>query len=123
MEVDFYRDLDSHWMAVFHGGLEFPSSHCFDGLFVETHAQTAQHADVAGAAVGSDYQAQCADALIFGLPSFFGEFRFRSINLPWRRNAATNVEDASPGTAAFTRTKARSLAGSNAAATAGTSAA
>jgi hypothetical protein len=35
-ETHFHVDLHRHWLAIFHGGLEFPLLHGFDGLLVKT---------------------------------------------------------------------------------------
>ena len=110
VEVDFDRDLDSDRMPIFHGGLELPVFHGFDGLFVQAHAQATQHPDVARAAIGSDDQAESADTLVFRFASFFRKFRLWGVNLARRGNAATYVEDASASTAAFTGAETWSLA-------------
>src|ERR1700722_9129004 len=110
-------------MAVFHGGFEFPVLHGFDSFFVETHTEAAQHANIAGTAVGSHDQAESADALVFRFARLFGEFRLGRVNLARGRNAAAYVEDSSTGTTALSWTKTRALAGTNPTAAAGTNAA
>ena len=113
MEVDFYGDLDPHGVTVFHGGLELPVLHGFDGLLIESHTKAAQHADVAGTAIGSDDQTESADSLVLRFASFFGEFRFGRVDLAWRGNTAADVEEASTSAAAFTGTEAWSLSRSH----------
>ena len=57
VEVDFDGDFDTYRVTVFHRGLKFPILNGFDGLFIEPHSKTAQHADVAWAAIRTDNQA------------------------------------------------------------------
>src|SRR5437867_862547 len=86
MEVDFDCNLNPHGVTVFHSRFKLPILHSFDRFFIQAHAQTAEHADVAGATIGSDDQTEGAYALIFRLSSFFRKLWLWRINLPWRRN-------------------------------------
>src|ERR1700722_10868644 len=123
MEVDFDRDFHSNRMTVFHSRFKLPVLHCLHGLFVEAHTKAAEHANICGSAIDSDDQAERADALIFGFAGFFGKFRFGRENLPWRRNAATDMENSAAGAAAFAWAKAGTVPGPYATAAAGSDAA
>src|SRR5262249_6160430 len=88
-----------------------------------SHAQAAEHMNVAGTPISSYNKAECADSLIFRLTGLFGKLRLGSVHRTGCGNAAANVEDASSGTAAFTRAKAEAFARSDAASAARTDAA
>src|SRR6201987_3085228 len=110
-------------MPIFHRRLKSPILDSLDGLFIEPHAQAGLHVNIARPPIHSHNKGQRADALILRLPGFFGELGLRLINRTRRRNAGTPAEDTSAGTAAFSRTKSRPFAFSNATAFAFTNAA
>jgi hypothetical protein len=35
MEIEFDVNLHGYRLAIFHGRLEAPASHCFDGFFIQ----------------------------------------------------------------------------------------
>src|SRR6266496_813800 len=116
MEVDLDRNLDPYRVAIFHCGLELPVLHRLNCLFVEAHAQAAEHADTTWAAVDAHNHSQRAHTLILCFASFLGELRVRFENCSGRGHTAAHMEDASTGAAAFTRTKAGTFARSHTAA-------
>src|SRR5579864_9099925 len=97
-------------MTVFHRRFKLPILHGFNRFFVEAHAQAGLNTNLAGPSIGAHDQRQRADSLELCLARFFREFRLRLINHPRRGNTSADPEDASPGAAAFSRTKSRPFA-------------
>src|SRR5580692_2012260 len=64
VEVDFDGHFDVDGMAIFLAGFEAPSADGFDGLFVQSHAERIDDANVDGAAIRGDDDHQGAGALV-----------------------------------------------------------
>jgi hypothetical protein len=71
VEVDFDGHFDVYGMAIFLAGFEAPSADGFDGLFVQSHAERIDDANIDRTAISGDYDHQSAGALVLGFARFF----------------------------------------------------
>src|SRR5574341_1881661 len=114
-EVDFDVDLHGHGLAVLLGRLELPGAHRLDGFLIQSQAEGALHADVAGPAVGAHHHEQHHRPLILGLAGLLRVFRIGREDGAGRAHSAAHAIDAAADAAAPSRSYARPAARTHAA--------
>lgn len=108
-ELDFHGDLDVHRPAVFEGRLKSPLPYGLDRFLVETEAQAPNHAEIPGMPSGVDDQREDTGPLLIGPARFLRIVRIGRRDRLGRRNAASNLVDASPDSPAAPGTNPRSV--------------
>src|SRR6185437_14370186 len=126
-EIHFDVYLHCDRAPVFHARRKFPTSHCFQSLFIQPHAERARHVDVADVSCRINDQRQYHVALEFCAACFIRIFRVRAVDGPRRTHPVPHAESIStnaavkawPNAGAFPRADAGSSVIANAAPAAG----
>ncbi len=96
-------------MSLVHGWLKFVMPHSFDGLFVESHAEMANDAEVFRVSLWIDDNLDRDDALILRPARRICKLRLRCMDDLWCRDSPTHGHNAAPIATSVARPNANTM--------------
>ena len=93
LEIHFYIDENSNWLAVALCGVEAPLLNAFDGLVVEAHSQRPRNLDLRWLSLNVDDRPYNDGSLEARLTSHFSEFRLNVIQKTRRADSMRSCAD------------------------------
>src|ERR1700735_1554053 len=110
LEINLDIKLNQHRLPILHRGLELVLHHSFLGLLIQSHANTANHTNVARISIGIDPQIDQNISRDLGLASFFGKLRLNGEDQHPRRNSPANSPRSTTDISSRSRPDTRAIA-------------